>query len=218
MLSLERGAAEAQVIPVPNGEAFAIDMKSAAGNTVRVAVHGTHLRVARTNDHVVVDLTEGVVSIGAPPKRGSTLGELVTAPAHVELDIDAYANLSVQHADNAVRAPAADIKPTVNPQILPRPIQKEMDPQVAITAAVQRCFDRTPHSKVGALVTVSGTIDVSLDDSGYVRLMEFKDPAGGQLHMDTPVMECISAFAYDEKTKPRFPATGKVTIPLQVTH
>ena len=103
VLSLEKGAAEAQVTPVPSGEAFAIDVTASSGAVVRVAVHGTHLRVARDGDKVTVDLTEGVVSIGAPPRRGSTIGTLVTAPAHVELDARNLGDIRVDHAASAVR-------------------------------------------------------------------------------------------------------------------
>jgi len=105
VLSLERGATEAQVTPVPNGEAFAVDIVGKDGAVARVAVHGTHLRVARAGDHVVVDLTEGVVSVGTPVRRGSTYGSLVTAPAHVEFDIaDLEHSLVVDHASATVRA------------------------------------------------------------------------------------------------------------------
>ena len=105
VLGLEDGAIEAQVTPVPSGEAFAVDIASGT-SLVRVAVHGTHLRVARTGSHVVVDLTEGVVSIGVPPRTGSTYGTLVTAPAHVELDVaDLDHTLRIDHGAAAVRAP-----------------------------------------------------------------------------------------------------------------
>lgn len=108
VLSLERGAAEAQVTPVANGEAFAIDLTAQGGAVARVAVHGTHLRVARAGDHVVVDLTEGVVSVGTPARRGSTYGTLVTAPAHVEFDIaDLEHSLVIEHAPASVRLPDA---------------------------------------------------------------------------------------------------------------
>jgi hypothetical protein len=110
VLSLEKGAAEAQVTPVPNGEAFAIDVTASSGEVVRVAVHGTHLRVARDGDKITVDLTEGVVSIGAPPRRGSTIGQLVTAPAHVELDARDLSSVRVDHAASAVR-PAERVTP-----------------------------------------------------------------------------------------------------------
>jgi hypothetical protein len=69
-----------------------------------MAVHGTHLRVARNGERVVVDLSEGVVSIGAPPKIGSTYGALVTAPAHVEFEADALAtSIIVDHDAASVR-------------------------------------------------------------------------------------------------------------------
>jgi hypothetical protein len=104
VLALAHGAIEAQVTPVATGEAFAIDV---AG--VRVAVHGTHLRVARDGNRVVVDLTEGVVSIGNPPKVGSTYGTLVTAPAHVEFQADAVStSLVIEHDRDAIRG-AVDI-------------------------------------------------------------------------------------------------------------
>jgi hypothetical protein len=107
VLALEEGAIEAQVTPVPSGEAFAVDV-AAGARVVRVAVHGTHLRVSRSGSRVVVDLTEGVVSIGAPPRTGSTYGTLVTAPSHVEFDAaDLDHTLTIDHLPAAVRAPVS---------------------------------------------------------------------------------------------------------------
>jgi ferric-dicitrate binding protein FerR (iron transport regulator) len=105
VVGLEDGAIEAQVTAVPSGEAFAVDV-AAGAKLVRIAVHGTHLRVSRTASRVVVELSEGVVSIGAPPRTGSTYGTLVTAPAHVEFDAtDLAGTLRVDHTPTAVRAP-----------------------------------------------------------------------------------------------------------------
>lgn len=105
VLGLEDGAIEAQVTPVPSGEAFAVDIATGS-SLVRVAVHGTHLRVSRSGSRVVVDLTEGVVSIGTPPRSGSTYGTLVTAPSHVEFDAaDLEHTLHIEHAAAAIRAP-----------------------------------------------------------------------------------------------------------------
>jgi hypothetical protein len=99
ILALTKGAIEAQVTPVPNGEAFAIDV-----DATRVAVHGTHLRVERQGGRAIVDLREGVVSIGLPPKSGATYGDLVTAPAHVEFDAASpHATLKVTHEVARVR-------------------------------------------------------------------------------------------------------------------
>jgi hypothetical protein len=104
VLALDEGAIEAQVSKSDAPETFAVDV-AAGGRTVRVAVHGTHLRVARAGARLVVDLTEGVVSIGVPPRSGPTYGMLVTAPAHVELDVaDPNATPRVDHDRKAVRA------------------------------------------------------------------------------------------------------------------
>ncbi|HEX7663332.1 MAG TPA: hypothetical protein VF407_02420 [Polyangiaceae bacterium] len=121
VLDLAAGSVEAQVTPVERGEAFAVDLRSPHANgphdVVRIAVHGTHLRVARdaSGDHATIDLTEGVVSIGFPPKIGSTYGTLVTAPAHVDLDVTkllstgdlASGAIVVDKNEAAVRAPIA---------------------------------------------------------------------------------------------------------------
>ncbi len=98
IVSLERGAVEAQVVPVTTGEAFAVDVGSS-----RVAVHGTHLRVARAGDRVVVDLSEGVIAVGVAPRLGPIEGALVNAPAHVEfMATDALGTLTETHDPAAV--------------------------------------------------------------------------------------------------------------------
>jgi ferric-dicitrate binding protein FerR (iron transport regulator) len=104
VLTLDRGAVDAQVVPVPSGEAFAVDVDGS-----RVAVHGTRLRVEREACHVTVDLSEGVVSVGRAPRVGSVLGTLVTAPAHAEFAAaDIRGTMTVSHEPAAVRelAPA----------------------------------------------------------------------------------------------------------------
>ena len=109
VLTLEDGAVEAQVNPVAYGEAFAIDIPTEHA-LVRVAVHGTHLRVARAGSLVTVDLTEGVVAIGNPPASGLTIGTTVTAPSHVEFDAAALdATIKVDHL--TVRS-AVPLKPS----------------------------------------------------------------------------------------------------------
>jgi ferric-dicitrate binding protein FerR (iron transport regulator) len=103
VLALQSGTVEAQVVPVASGEAFAVDVDGA-----RIAVHGTHLRVARVMDHVTIDLTEGVVSLGEAPRVGSTIGTLITAPAHAEFtSADPRGTLTVTHDPSAVRLAVA---------------------------------------------------------------------------------------------------------------
>lgn len=99
VLALQGGTVEAQVVPVASGEAFAVDIDGA-----RVAVHGTHLRVARVMDHVTIDLTQGVISLGEAPRVGTTIGTLITAPAHAEFTAtDPRGSLTVTHDPGAIR-------------------------------------------------------------------------------------------------------------------
>lgn len=115
VLELASGSVEAQVTPVPQGEAFAVDLRTPAGSAhdvVRIAVHGTHLRVTTNTigTHAIVDLSEGVVSIGVPPKSGSTYGTLVSAPAHIDIDLARTAagdttGVAVDRNPAALRAP-----------------------------------------------------------------------------------------------------------------
>jgi hypothetical protein len=99
VIALQNGTVEAQVVPVASGEAFAVDVDGA-----RIAVHGTHLRVARVMDHVTIDLTEGVLSLGEAPRVGATIGTLITAPAHAEFtSADPKGTLTVTRDPSAIR-------------------------------------------------------------------------------------------------------------------
>lgn len=145
ILALEKGAIEAQVTPVAAGEAFAIDVEGS-----RVAVHGTHLRVERQGNRAIVDLREGVVSIGAPPKSGSTYGDLVTAPAHVEFDAtDPHGTLKVSHEASRVRAAQTLAAPPAETVAASRPIRAPFvpavtPPAVPATPAAAPTFPSTP--------------------------------------------------------------------------
>lgn len=103
ILALERGAVEAQVTPVPHGEAFAVDVEGS-----RVAVHGTHLRVQRDDWRVVVDVNEGVIAVGDAPPSGPVLGAIVVASAHAEfMAFDTLGTLKVTRDPAALRWPTA---------------------------------------------------------------------------------------------------------------
>ena len=191
ILALERGAVEAQVVPVAAGEAFAVDVEGS-----RVAVHGTHLRVARDGERVVVDLNEGVVSIGEAPRTGSVLGTLVNAPAHVEFTAaDAAGTLTQTHdpagvrpADAARLAPAASVlvrSPQAQPsaarharrvrpaRCAPRSVRRRDEPpgprssapeptaEEAIATAVRACMAERPRAD-NVTVVVSTTLHLDL--------------------------------------------------------
>jgi hypothetical protein len=237
VLALEQGSVEAQVLPVATGEAFAVDVPGADGAITRVAVHGTHLRVSRVQTgaqvRLVVDLSEGVVSIGAPPRAGSTYGALVTAPAHVELDTADASSLVVSHKAEDVRlpvdlaaasapialAPAAPASPA--PQVAPhaptppavRPVASAPRPSVAdpnaeatVSAAVKACMSgRTAPADGQVTVTVSSSLEIRLNEDGAVDLARFNPP------LPPDVQLCAANAIY----KTRFPRTGTVTIELK---
>ncbi len=234
ILALERGAVEAQVVPVPAGEAFAVDVDGS-----RVAVHGTHLRVARDQEQVVVDLNEGVVSIGAAPRTGSVLGTLVNAPAHVEFNAaDATGTLTQTHDPAAVRAPvrqppAASTVLVASPQAQAsaartpsappgeaRPEARpagtgpkamasspEPTPEEAIANAVRACMAERPRID-NVTVVVSTTLHLDLADDGTVRFARFEPPVA------TDINTCSVTAIYRE----RFAHGGSVTIPVDFTN
>jgi hypothetical protein len=225
VLALLEGAVEAQVTPVASGEAFAIDVDG-----VRIAVHGTHLRVARDGDRVVVDLSEGTVSIGAPPKVGSTYGTLVTAPAHVEFRAGALAtSMSIDHAAASVRSvtelsevsdegasihvdPRSSVAAAA-PSSLPswKPTPRSSTSPVApnpladsiVASAVRACATGGPRSN-DVIVTVSSTLTVDVRDDGFARLASFDPP------LAPDIQSCASRSIYST----RFASPGRHMISI----
>ena len=161
VLSLARGAVEAQVVPVASGEAFAVDVDGS-----RVAVHGTHLRVARIGDHVTVDLSEGVIVVGPAPRVGSTVGGLVTAPAHAEFAAsEPSGTIAVSHDPSALRAPVSFGTPSgtvVQAPAAPlataaaaKPVDARTPPSVAVVARPQPASTTPPQPAPAQPPTVS---------------------------------------------------------------
>jgi hypothetical protein len=233
VLGLRSGAVEAQVTPVPNGEAFAVDIEG-----VRVAVHGTHLRVARETVNgetkVTVDLNEGVILVGAPPKAGSTVGTLVYTPAHVEFSVsDVEGTLQVDHDPAHVRAPvdplslsreprdesvvlpsAAPPAPgapvaaapvAVGPRAPSMPAPKVKTANDAIMEAVRSCSDESLHGKTGSL-TVSSMLTIDVKSDGMARIASFDPPIGPELQ------SCIGRTVYAT----RWSEPGAHRIPIEI--
>ncbi len=237
VVALEHGALEAQVVPVPEGEAFAVDVGPS-----RVAVHGTHLRVARDGERVAVDLTEGIVSIGAPPRTGSTFGDLVTAPAHADFTSgNLAATLSVSHSPSAVRpafvpSPVAVADPPPAP-LSPRVATTPAPPQSvalatapkapAVAASVEsqpEVLAIDPHADstianavraclaahppaANVTVTVSTVVALDVGANGFATMARFTPP------LAPDVQACAAAVVY----KTRFASTGAVSIPVELT-
>jgi len=236
VLALEAGAVEAQVVPVPSGEAFAVDV----GHS-RVAVHGTHLRVARVGEHVVVDLSEGVISLGEAPRIGSTLGSLLTAPAHAEFTTsDAEGTLTLSHDPAVLRVPVSLGASTPVraglPSVALTPAAKaetgEVRPPVAATgpheghpttpvphsvAAVEPSPEAAIASAVRACLAERPRADnVTVVVSTTVRLALGPDGAVTSARFDPPVAPDVNVCASGTIYKARFAHGGSVAIPVDL--
>jgi ferric-dicitrate binding protein FerR (iron transport regulator) len=238
ILSLEQGAVEAQVVPVPAGEAFAVDVEGS-----RVAVHGTHLRVAREGGRVVVDLNEGVVSVGAAPRTGALLGTLVNAPAHLEfMAADAAGTLTQTHDPSAVRAPAPQAPVAAQPAVAsqrpaasasaapPTPAGQngEVRPEARNAAGASAkpppaSVEPSPEEAISnavrrcmaerphdenVTVVVSTTLRLDLADDGTVRFARF----------DPPVAPDVNACSAQAIYREHFGRSGTVAIPIDFTN
>jgi ferric-dicitrate binding protein FerR (iron transport regulator) len=237
VLALEEGAVEAQVVPVPSGEAFAVDVGRS-----RVAVHGTHLRVARVGEHVVVDLSEGVVSLGEAPRVGSTLGALLTAPAHAEFTTsDAEGTLSLSHDPAVLRAPVTlGASTTARPGLpslaiaaSPKAESGEVRPPVVLAAAREgHPASPPPHGVAAATepnpeMVIASAVRACLAErpradnvtvvvSTTVRLGVGPDGTVTSARFDPPVAPDVNACASGAIYKARFAHGGNVAIPVDL--
>ncbi|CAN5137216.1 hypothetical protein BH09MYX1_BH09MYX1_05160 [soil metagenome] len=229
ILALAIGATEADVTPVPTGDAFAVDVTSANGAVARVAVHGTHLRVTRKGDHVVVDVTEGVISVGAASGGESTL---VHAPAHVEFEAtDAAHTVVVNRAADSVRAadtavhqgnvvappatqaanhppahPTTNLDPLDTSGSKPLDTAPVVDAEQALSQEVRNCVVAVPSSTQVSL-TVESKLTLRLADDGTVQNARFTPP------LPADAQDCAARAIYK---KGLFSHGGDVAIPLTV--
>ena len=220
-----------------SGEAFAVDVGRS-----RVAVHGTHLRVSRNGDRIVVDLNEGVVSVGDAPRAGSTVGTMVTAPAHIEFQSsDVDGTLTITH-DPALVRPAASLAasartsaPTGQPTRLttsgadvpPSPVhRRETKPNPGSPPHAHSETDVTeveanPEAGIAAAVRSCMTArphaaDVSVAMSTTLYLDVGEDGAVHSARFEPPVAADVNACAAPAIYKARFARSGQVNIPIDV--
>ncbi len=178
-VSLETGAVEAEVTPVVKGEAFSVDV---AGT--RVAVHGTHLRVARIGDTVTIDLSHGVIALGTPGKA-RVEGPEITAPAHIEFPVGHPEQKTVRTTD--VRAPElfddlGDVvtAPAEDPPALVAVTPKEA--RKALVDAVDACSRKGPAASDAVQITVSSTATLTFADDGKLKATRFYPPLRPDIH------------------------------------
>jgi hypothetical protein len=227
VLELQRGAVEAKVVPVEAGEAFAVDV-----GPTRVAVHGTHLRVAHDEGRATVDLSEGVVAIGDPPKVGTTQGELVNAPAHVEfVPTDVKGSIKIDHAPASVRpamsfamhdpappapsvpqeppAPARDDKPATPAPVATHKVEPPHKPAALPTVDPEGQILRAVNACLAArppgqdvTMRVHTVVNMTVNEEGHVEMTRFEPP------LAPAVQECAAATIY----KVKFARSGSVQV------
>jgi hypothetical protein len=244
VLGLDNGVIEAQVAPVSVGEAFAVDVATDRG-VVRVAVHGTHLRVARAGNRVTVDLTEGVVSIGVPPRTGVTYGTIVTAPAHVELDATDLRTLRVDHTPEAVRAAIPlsthDVTAAVRPETaataaapsLPAPAPLASTAKGAVlrpteiaAAPIKLERPKAPLPPRDAITAAIRDCAAARSRSGDVRVtvtsnLRLRVSGAGEVEsaqFSPPLLPEIQSCAAQVIYKTKLDETGLVTLPLEFSY
>jgi hypothetical protein len=194
----------------------------------------------------VVDLNEGVVSVGVTPRVGSTLGALVTAAAHAEFSAsDAQGTLRVTHDRSAVRAaavlaPTAQVK-AMSPGLTPAPMAIVADvqegalpplaalprgeprpgPNVAGVAGTPPAGDPNAQGAVGAAVRACMAERLHADDvtvvvTATLYLQIGDDGLVRSARFEPPVAPDVNACAARSIYKTRFTHSGAVTIPLSV--
>jgi FecR protein len=243
VLTLDRGAIEAQVAPVASSEALAVDVGPS-----RVAVHGTRFRVARVGDRVSLDLNEGVIAVGPTPRVGSTLGGVLIAPAHAEFAAaDARGTLRVTHDPSAVRAPALFDAAGQPAQAAPAPPALSTgsrpdagdvaSPTVSNPAGAPRAEPRPgpnasgwagnttadPNAHLGIAAAVracfaehihADNVTVMVSTTLFLQLHD--DGSVGSARFEPPVAPDVNACSAEAIYRARFTHGGAVTIPITV--
>jgi hypothetical protein len=185
-----------------------------------------------------VDLNEGVVSVGAAPRVGSTLGALVTAPAHAEFSAsDPQGTLRVTHEHSAVRA-GAILGPTAQRKATSTVPAPSALADVAEVASAPVAFPRA-EPRSGANISpapagdpnAQGVIatavhacmaerlhadDVTVVVSTTLYLQVGDDGSVRAARFDPPVAPDVNACAAKSIYKTRFTHGGALTIPVLV--
>jgi ferric-dicitrate binding protein FerR (iron transport regulator) len=240
VVALESGAIEAQVVPVAAGEAFAVDV-----GTSRVAVHGTHLRVARAGDRVVVDLNEGVISVGEAPRFGSVEGAMINAPAHVEFIAgDALGTLTQAHDAAAVRGGdswsrgSRGLGALTGPK-LPSPKPESSASRLGSSSSAEGHPEPRSASSVGpkSAVTIERNATAAIASAVHMCMSErpradnvtvvvstalhlelADDGSVRTARFEPPVAPDVNACAVQSIYKARFAHGGSITIPIDFTN
>ncbi|MGE5783055.1 MAG: FecR family protein [Myxococcales bacterium] len=201
-VSLEQGRIEAEVVPQSQPEVFAVEIER-----TRVAVHGTVFSVERRDDKAAIAVSEGSVRLGTSDQRGSTQGQILSAPARTEVTVlrleaeppevtpsrNAKARVRLQPKPWTRDASAASAQTAIVAPSAPDPDLPEV-PSAAeiehlwesINREVSQCFAEQPAGEPNVRVSVNTRISVVLAPDGTVAITNCEPP------LSEPIQQCIS--------------------------
>lgn len=190
---LEQGQVLSRVVPNPKPETFVVE---AAG--ARIAVHGTVFSVALAGGHVLVQVREGVVAVGAlgsspafllkapasgefaaDGRSGSINGRPVSDNGRLRSDNDAPQPEPERAPPHALSAPAptSQLAPVASGEVPVEPSINDIEAGIArIVDATSDCFARHTQSADGVQITVHTALSLEILDSGAVDAVDFQPP------------------------------------------
>lgn len=209
-LALERGRIEAEVVPQPVPEVFAVEVGS-----VRVAVHGTVFAVERHDDAAEVVVSEGRVRLGTSDQRGNTQGEILAAPMRRRIEVLAppvaplqtspasaptrsrWRNASKPYHSTSNLPPAsAPIKSVAEPNLSESPSPADVEHLWdVINREVSLCFAEQPADP-NVRVSFSTKISVLVEPNGSVTVTNFEPPLAESFY------RCITQQTAELRTTP----------------
>jgi ferric-dicitrate binding protein FerR (iron transport regulator) len=181
------GALKAEVVPSTEPERFVVE----AGGT-RVAVHGTVFRVQLRGERTLVDVEQGVVSVG-PRDRPTLSTALLKAPAHGEFTLEGAA-LSGRKSERAAahrvivarpnqlpsaapsEVPAAPDVPREPSELHPLTIGEAEAGVEAVVEAISRCFEEHTEGSHDMRVSARTELTLEVSTEGVVTDVSFEPP------------------------------------------
>jgi hypothetical protein len=199
-VALDSGRIEADVIPQPKPESFAIEVANA-----RIAVHGTLFSVERRGALAEVVVREGKVMVSQSNATGSLQNTLLTAPSRAQVDLESKPTTDT---DPGITRPSGNSPPsprltvdtssarpsTALPEV---PEADEVERTWSETAnIVSICFAEHTAKTPSVRVSFKTLMTIHVGVSGAIAQVGFNPP------VPESVRECTLTRVGGIKTKP----------------
>jgi hypothetical protein len=180
-IALESGLIEADVIPQPKPESFAIEVAR-----TRVAVHGTIFSVERRGELAEVVVREGKVMV-SQGNHGRVQKTLLTAPSRAQLDLEPKNDSDFTHTSEPREPALASSGRHATERMAPsnplgvtppeRPSAEELDRVWSrVSDVVSGCFTEHTAKTPSVRVLFKTNLTVNLGVSGAVAQVDFNPP------------------------------------------